>query len=169
MAHVPRAIRPYRACARERIVKGEPHEEVIPMTGSSRRAALGTLLALQAVGAIGGAIFVVPKLAVDNLKPGLFTDYTIPALGLGVIVGGGSLLALTLQLIRSRYASLAALTAGFAVMLFEIVEVTAMKGSVFSNPGEIALWQQPLWFFIGAAIALLALPGLTMARRRAAG
>ena len=136
------------------------------MTRNKRLVGLATLLALQAVGAIGGAIFVVPKLAVDNLKPGLFTDYTIPALGLGVIVGGGSLLALTLQLIRSRYASPAALTAGCAVMLFEIIEVTAMKGSVFTDPSQIPLWQQPLWFFIGAAIALLAMPGLRMARTR---
>lgn len=134
------------------------------MTG--RRAALATLLALQGVGAIGGAIFVVPHLAVDNLKPGLFADYTLPALGLGVIVGGGSLLALILLLFRSRFAPLCALAAGLAVMTFEVVEVTGMKGSVFTSPGQIALWQQPLWFCIGAAIAVLATPRIGAVRPR---
>lgn len=135
------------------------------MTGTGRRAALATLFTLQGLGAIGGAIFVVPNLAVDNLKPGLFADYTMPALGLGVIVGGGSLLALTLLLVRSRYAPLGALAAGLTVMVFEIVEVTGMKGSVFTSPGEIALWQQPLWFYIGAAIAVLAASGIGAVRR----
>jgi hypothetical protein len=136
------------------------------MTGTGRRAALATLLALQGAGAIGGAIFVVPNLAVDNLKPGLFADYTLPALGLGVIVGGGSLLALILLLVRSRYAPICALAAGLAVMIFEIVEVTGMKGSVFTSPGEVALWQQPLWFGIGAAIAVLAAPGIGAVHQR---
>jgi hypothetical protein len=136
------------------------------MMGTGRRAALGTLLAVQAIGAIGGAIFVVPKLAEDNLKPGPFADYTLPALGLAVIVGGGSLLALIPVLIRSRYAALVALAAGLAVMIFEVVQAAAMTVSVFTSPGEIALWQQPLWFCIGAAIALLATPQIGGVRER---
>lgn len=126
------------------------------MNGTKAQAALGTLLGLQGVGAIGGAIFVVPNLPIDNLKSAIFPDYTMPALGLGVIVGGGSLLALLLLLLRSRYARLCALGAGLAVMVFEIIEVTAMKGSVFTDPGQILLWQQPLWFLIGAVIVVLA-------------
>ncbi|HEX6349141.1 MAG TPA: hypothetical protein VF160_07090 [Candidatus Dormibacteraeota bacterium] len=126
------------------------------MNGSKRRTVLGVLLALQGIGAIGGAIFVVPNLSVDNLKSAIFPDYTIPALGLGVLVGGGSLLALLLLLVHSRYEAFTAAGAGLAVMLFEVVEVTAMKGSVFTDPGQLPLWQQPLWFLIGAVIVLLA-------------
>jgi len=120
------------------------------------RPALAILLGLQAVGAIGGALFVVPKMPVDGLKPGLFSDYTIPAVGLGVIVGGGSLLALAALLRRSRYAPALAAGAGLAVMVFEVVEVTATKETIFTNPELVPLWQQPLWFVIGAAITLLA-------------
>jgi len=156
-------VRPYQLADAARIVLPE---EVIPMTEKARRGALATLLGLQGVGAIGGAIFVVPKLPVDNLKPGLFADYTVPALGLGLIVGGGSLVALILLLRRSRYAPLSALASGLAVMIFEIVEVTTMKGSVLTSPGEIALWQQPLWFCIGGLIAALAMSRSGGARRR---
>jgi hypothetical protein len=138
------------------------------MTGIGRRVALATLLTLQGFGAIGGAIFVVPNLPVDNLKPGPFADYTVPALGLGVIVGGGSLFALILLLVHSRYALLGALAVGLAVMIFEVVEVTGMTGSVFTSPGEIALWQQPLWFCIGAVIAVLAASGIGAIRRQSA-
>ena len=127
------------------------------MRRNGARAALGIMLALQGVGAIGGAIFVVPNLSIDQLKGDVFPDYTVPAVGLGLIVGGGSLLALLLLLLRSRYATLCSLGAGLAVMVFEIVEVTAMKGSVFTDPSQVALWQQPLWFAIGAVIATLAI------------
>lgn len=120
------------------------------------RTALAILLGLQAAGAIGGALFVVPKMPVDGLKPGLFSDYTVPALGLGVIVGGGSLVALASLLRRSRHAPTLAAGAGLAVMIFEVVEVTATKETIFTNPGLVPLWQQPLWFAIGAAITALA-------------
>jgi len=130
------------------------------MLQGKARGPLGVLLFLQGLGAIGGAIFVVPNLAVDNLKPGLFSDYTVPAIGLGVVVGGGSLLALTLLLMRSSLAGLAALAAGGAVMAFEVVEVTTLKGSILTDPNSLPLWQQPLWFVIGAAIAGLAVAGM---------
>ena len=130
------------------------------MSSNGRRTALAVLLGLQAAGAIGGAVFVVPQMPVDNLKPGFFPDYTMPAVGLGLVVGGGSLLALLLLLTRSRHASLAAVGAGLAVMAFEVVEVAALKGSVLTTPDQLPLWQQPLWFGIGAAITGLALPGL---------
>lgn len=141
------------------------------MIQGKTRGALGTLLALQAAGAIGGAIFVVPAMPVSNLKTSVFADYTIPALGLGVIVGGGSLLALGLLLMRSQLAVLAAAAAGAAVMVFEIVEVTATTDTIFSDPGSVPLWQQPLWFVIGAVIVGLALFGrrVPQARRLAAG
>src|SRR5690349_6626798 len=110
------------------------------------RTALAILLGLQGLGAIGGAIFVVPAMPIGDLKIGLFQDYTIPALGLGVIVGGGSLLALLLVVARSGLATLAAAAAGIAVMVFEVVEVSAMTKTIFTDPGAVPLWQQPLWF-----------------------
>ncbi len=129
------------------------------MVQGRARWALGVLLALQALGAIAGAIFVVPAMPISGLKTSVFSDYTIPALGLGVIVGGGSLVALALLVARSRFAALAAGCAGLAVMVFEIVEVTAMTDTIFTDPGSVPLWQQPLWFAIGAVILLLAVLG----------
>jgi len=113
---------------------------------------LVVLLALQAAGAIFGAIFVVPSQPVEHLK--VLPDYTIPALALGLLVGGSALLGLTLLLFRSRYAAAVAITAGVAVMVFEIVEVTGTTVTIFTDPGEPALWQQPLWFLIGLAMTL---------------
>lgn len=130
------------------------------MTQGRTRVALIVLLALQAAGAISGAIFVVPSQPVEHLK--VFPDYTIPALALGLLVGGSALLGLTLLLFRSPYAAAVAITAGVAVMVFEIVEVTGTTVTIFTDPGEPALWQQPLWFLIGLAMALLA----TIGRRR---
>lgn len=135
------------------------------MAMGKSRIALATLLGLQAAGAIGGAIFVVPQLPVSGLKTGVFSDYTIPALGLGVIVGGASLMALALLLGRSRYAPLAAAGAGLAVMAFEIVEVSVTKDTIFTRPDFVPLWQQPLWFAIGGVILLLATRVRTPSRR----
>jgi len=57
---------------------------------------LVVLLALQAAGAIFGAIFVVPSQPVEHLK--VLPDYTIPALALGLLVGGSALVGLTLPI-----------------------------------------------------------------------
>jgi len=66
------------------------------VTQGRTRVALVVLLALQAAGAIFGAIFVVPSQPVEHLK--VLPDYTIPALALGLLVGGSALVGLTLPI-----------------------------------------------------------------------
>lgn len=51
------------------------------------RLVLAVLAAFVAISAIPSAVLVVPTLPTDWLARGPFSDYTIPAIALGVLVG----------------------------------------------------------------------------------
>ena len=143
-----------------------------------------TLAALElfvAVGAVGGAIWVVPTLPPEWLVGTPFPDYTVPALALGGAVGGGAILAAGLLLIRAGWGIPVSLAVGLALAIFEVVETSVVGLEVWLHaaglrsavgkglPGvdlegvpallgvPVPLWQQPLYFALGIAIALLAL------------
>jgi hypothetical protein len=134
-----------------------------------------------AVAAVCGAIWVVPTLPPEWLMGTAFPNYTIPALALGVLVGGGAALAALLLILRHEWAGPLSVMVGLALAMFEVVETavvgldiwlhalgltaTVGKGlpgtnlegvpSLLSVP--VPLWQQPLFFGIGIAIVVLAM------------
>jgi uncharacterized membrane protein len=63
------------------------------MSDLKTRAGLVLLEGILALTAILGAITVIPNLPHDWIKGGVFPDYTIPALALGVLVGGSAVIA----------------------------------------------------------------------------
>lgn len=118
------------------------------MARTTLRKTLIGLEGLTALSSIAGAIFVVPFMPLKDLEGSAFSDYLIPALALGILVGGTALLALLALLAQREEAILLAATSGIALAIFEVVEVTTI------GPVHIL---QPTCFVVGLAIALLAL------------
>lgn len=135
-------------------------------TTSARRPAtvraLITLMAIQAIGAIGGGIGLVQD-PIDNIGMPLemlegspFSDYFYPGLILLIVVGIFPLLVLPGLLLRKRWAWWLALAAGAGLVIWIVVEV-ALLGYL---PGMgIAL--QIIMGLIGVAVVLLCLAGAT--------
>jgi hypothetical protein len=132
------------------------------------------------VNAIAGALWVVPSLPREWLADTPFADYTIPALALGMIVGLGALAATMLLLIRPHPGALVSGAVGIGMMVFELVEASVIGGDLWLQllglgpvrkglpatdvtgiPAPLGiplpLWQQPVFFILGAVIFVLAL------------
>jgi hypothetical protein len=148
------------------------------------RIARLTLIGLElflAAAAIVGAVSVVPTLPKEWLDGSPFSDYTVPALALGVLVGGGACLAAALLVVRPEWGALASVLVGLAMAIFEVVETVVVGLDIWLHalglsptvskglPGTnlegvprllgvpLPLWQQPLFFGIGIAIVALAM------------
>ena len=144
------------------------------------RVALVALEVFLAATAIYGALYVVPVQPRALLAGSPFSDYTIPALGLGVVVGGGALLAAVVLVLRPRIGPLLSLVSGGSIIVFELVEtavvgldvwlhvfglgpaVTVDKyGSLEGIPMllgvPLPLWLQPFYVVVGVLIVALAL------------
>jgi hypothetical protein len=80
---------------------------------------------------------------------GIFNDYTIPGLSLGLIVGGGAAFAAVLLFRKSKYSTLFSTTAGIIIMFFEFVEVM-----VIGSPAGIARNLQIFYFGLGTLIVV---------------
>jgi hypothetical protein len=122
------------------------------------RGVLAGLAALIALGAIPGAIFVVPALPHTWLHQGAitpFTDFTIPALALGVLCGGGALLALVTVLVRPRIGALVAMAAGVLMVGFEVLEILVVGFTPLLYPSQPASWLQVVYLVIGASMIVL--------------
>lgn len=138
--------------------------------------ALNTFLGLTA---IYGAVAVVPTLPREWLDGSPFTDYTLPALGLGG-VGIAALLAAVLLVMREPRGTVLSAAAGAAIVIFEAVETSVVGLDVWRHalglgpavpptPATSAdgmpellgialpLWLQPFYALLGIAIGLLAL------------
>lgn len=85
-----------------------------------------------------------------------FSDYTVPGLLLGIVVGGSALLAMGATLKSARVGAVASLAAGGIMMGWEIGEYILLPIArfTFTNP---TTWQQGLFFLVGLAMAVLAL------------
>jgi hypothetical protein len=83
-----------------------------------------------------------------------FSDYTIPGLALGLLVGGSSLFAAATILIGREVGVLASAFAGLMMMGFEVVEVAVIDRFVGSWL-SIALVLQA--FYAGAGLAMFSL------------
>ncbi len=134
-----------------------------------------------AAGAIGGAIAVVPSFPLEWLVGSPFSDYTIPALALGLVIGGGALLAAALLALRHPWGLLLSAAVGVGMAIFEVVETSVMGldiwlGLLGLRPGPLPsvsgmdaggvpallgvplpLWLQPFYFLLGLVILALAL------------
>jgi len=122
------------------------------------RIGLGALLTLIALTALDGAILVVPTLPRAWLHQGLvapFADYTIPALALGLLCGGGALAALVAVVARPRLGALAAVVAGVFVIGFELVEILVVGFTAAMTPTQPVAWLQVFYIVVGSAIAAL--------------
>jgi len=110
------------------------------------RVALGMLLGFGAINAFGGAYYGltgakgVPR---EWLEGSPFSDYAIPSLVLGAVVGGSLLLAAVAVFGRWRKARLLATGAG-AILLGWIAVQVAIIGYVS--------WMQPVTAACGVAI-----------------
>lgn len=120
------------------------------------RRMLVALLLFNAVTMISGALFVVPSMPTDLIVWGPFSDYTVPALALG-LVGVLSLGAAAVVLAIPALGALLALLAGVATTVFEIVEMMVIGVAVLETPDAGAAWLQPFFFTFGLVIAALSL------------
>jgi hypothetical protein len=153
------------------------------------RVALVALEIFLAVTAIYGAIYVVPIQPRGLLAGSPFTDYTIPALGLGLLVGGGALAAAAFLGVRPRVGALLSVASGGSIIVFELVETSVMGFDVwrhaiglgpavtFEKYGSLEgipvplgvplpLWLQPFYLVVGLLIVALALRLWTATPRR---
>ena len=126
------------------------------MTAKILRPALVVLCAFLALTAIPSAFLVVPALPIEWLRGGPFSDYTIPAIALGVIGVLGAVAALGL-VSAPQLGTIAAVAAGAAIAIFEVVEVAVVGIALVEYPDMPQSWLQPLYFVLGVAIVLLGL------------
>ncbi len=109
------------------------------MRHASIRISLFVLQTFVALTALDGALFVVPALPVEWLEGGPFTDYTLPAMALALVVGGTAIAALLALLVRPDLAGLASVSAGIVIIVFELVEIAAVGLAVVDRG-----WAEPM-------------------------
>lgn len=115
------------------------------------RIGLVVLNAFVAFTAIYGAIFVVPTIPLEWLKYGPFTDYTVPALALGILVGGSATLAAILLLVRARLGSVATIGAGVMIIGFELVEIGVVGFTLIEyDASQLQAWLQVFYLALGS-------------------
>lgn len=116
-----------------------------------RRFGLLALDAFVAFTAIYGAIFVVPTIPLEWLKHGPFTDYTIPALALGILVGGSASAAAVLLLVRPGAGAVATIVAGIMIIGFELVEIGVVGFTLIEyDPSQFQAWLQVIYLALGS-------------------
>ncbi|HXN04609.1 MAG TPA: hypothetical protein VN895_07230 [Candidatus Acidoferrum sp.] len=141
------------------------------MTHRVNRIALGVLELFVMLTAVQGAIFVIPNLPPAWIKGTPFADYTIPALALGIICGGGSLIAGLAVMFRPLLGGALSVMAGMVMIGFELVEISVVGFTLVTNgPGTPQAWLQVIYLAVGTAIVLLGMrlflaEGATTVRR----
>ncbi len=119
------------------------------------RLTLAALVMFLAITAIAGALFVVPTMPRDYLLRGPFTDYTIPALALGVLVGGSALIAAALISLKPAAGALIAILSGVAIIIFELVEIAVVGLTALDQPSQPFAWLQEFYIALGGVIIAL--------------
>ncbi len=125
---------------------------------SRRRVLLGLNLFLGVTAVAGGLalLFGWISLPLSSLAGSPFTDYTVPALLLAVVVGGTALAAAWLLAVRVERGIAASVVSGAAIITYEIVE-----WNVFGFSGLLAL-------YIGIGVAILGFAAFAEFDERAA-
>jgi uncharacterized membrane protein YuzA (DUF378 family) len=122
------------------------------MTYLGKRVVLFLIAAFDAGTAIYGAIFVVPMMPREWILFGPFEDYTVPALALGLFVGGTALVAAVAIALRPWAGALASILAGIVIVVFELVEIGVVGLSVVvMGPGQFQSWLQIVYIVVGIA------------------
>ena len=119
------------------------------MNGSARtRALYGLNLFLGLTAFAGGAALLTGliKIPLSALAGSPFTDFTVPAILLAVVIGGTSLLAAWLVHLGLSLGTRVSAIAGGAIVIFEIVEWNIIGFA----------WLQAAYIGIGVAILALA-------------
>jgi len=126
------------------------------MSHVKTRTALVVLEAILALTAIYGAITVIPNLPHDWIKGSIFPDYTIPALALGVLVGGSAIVAGLAVILRPMAGAAASVAAGGIIVGFELVEIVAVGFTLVTyGAGQPQSWLQVGYIALGTGIAVL--------------
>ncbi len=115
------------------------------------RIAIAVLAAFIALSALVGGIAMLVgaiQFPLEWLRNTPFSDYTIPAFVLAIIVGGSSLLATVTIFTGREVGVLASLAAGLIMGGYEIVEVVTIKQ---------IYWLQGVYFGLGLVIFGLAM------------
>lgn len=122
------------------------------MTHVGKHVALFLLAAFNAATAGYGAIFIVPTMPREWILFGPFSDYTVPALALGFLVGGTALAAAVAITWRPWAGALASMLAGCVIVAFELIEIGVVGLSVVVvGPGQVQSWLQIAYIIIGIA------------------
>ena len=115
------------------------------------RIGLIALNAFVALTAIASAFLVLPTMPVEWLKHGPFTDYTVPALALGILVGGSALLGALLLAARPSVGALATVVAGAMIIGFEVVEIGVVGFTLIEfDASQPQAWLQLFYLALGA-------------------
>jgi hypothetical protein len=122
------------------------------------RWTIAALAAFMALTAIQGAIFVVPTMPRSVLHQGilaLFSDFTVPALALGVLCGGAALVTLVMVFVRPQVGALAAIVAGAFMFGFELVEIVVVGFTPMQTPDQFPAWLQVVYLLVGGVLVFL--------------
>jgi hypothetical protein len=126
------------------------------MTHRGTRIALGLLEVFVVLTAVQGAIFVVPNLPRAWIAGTPFADYTVPALALGIVCGGASLIAGLGVMLRPLLGAALSVMAGVVLIGFELVEIGVVGFALATyGPGTPQAWLQVIYLAVGTAITLL--------------
>ena len=129
------------------------------------------------IGAVIGAVSVIPTLPREWLLGTPFADYTLPAFALGLL-GLGAFASAALLVFQVEWGVLLSVAVGVGIAIFEIVETLVVGldywlhalrlgpaptpiagaesvGALLGIP--IPLWLQPFYFILGVIIVALAL------------
>jgi hypothetical protein len=121
-----------------------------------RRRVVAAVAGIVAVGAIFGGYGLLSDAEglgakSEWLDGSPFPDYRIPGIILFVFIGGGMLLTALLALCRSRFAGVAALAMGVALLIWGSVETATIGYQGGWQLGLLAMW------VVGPAVPLLKL------------
>jgi hypothetical protein len=123
------------------------------------RLALVIVDAFAAASALGSGLMVITgwpyQFPATWLEGTPFPDYFVPGLILGLVVGGSALLATFAALRNANAGAFASVAAGLIMMGWIVGEMLLLHTGGFT-------WLWPLYFAVGAVMALL---GLRLASR----
>jgi hypothetical protein len=120
------------------------------------RIALPVLDSVLAVSAIVSAFTVIPGLPREWIAGSIFPDYTMPALALGVLVGGSALGAAMAVIFRPVLGAAAAMVSAAMIIGFELVEIAAVGFTPLTyGLDKPQSWLQVAYLALGAVIAFL--------------
>jgi len=126
------------------------------MGRTANRATLIVLQSFVAFTTMFGAFLVVPTLPLDWLQRGPMTDYTIPAIALG-LVGVSAIVSVVLLVLGSTHAPVVTMISGAMMIAFEFVEIAIVGFAILVHGADNPVsWLQVVYIAIGVVVMALA-------------